>query len=264
MIWDMLRGSFLLEPSLRDLEVGSQPWFEGQLRIIRSRPLVRASYDRWYNLMLEDVRTGTCSANQILEIGSGAGYVKLLDPSVIASDIVPGKADLVLDAQALPFADESLRGILCTHVLHHIPNVELFFAEARRTLALNGVLAMIDVAHTALARFLFGHFHPEDYDASAKDWALNPERPCGGANQALSWMVFVRDRERFERLFPELRVECIELLPWLGYLAGGGVTRRNLIPKGVARILLGIDDRTAFTRGIFGLHWHIRIRKVVA
>ena len=51
------------------------------------------------------------------------------------------------------------------------------------------------------------------------------------SNQALSWMVFVRDRDRFEKLFPGLVIEEFAFTPWLAYLISGGVTMRDLIPR---------------------------------
>ncbi len=179
-------GALLGSPVLFGMEQGSPEWFEAQRQMILARPLVRMTYDRWYGTMLGDVAsvpgdTGT----PILEIGSGAGYVKTIDSRVITSDIVEGLSDRVVDAQQLPFSDGSLRGILLTHVFHHIPNVQRFLAEAYRTLVPGGVISLIDVAHTPLARLLFGRFHPEGYESSARDWTLDITQPVGGANQAL-------------------------------------------------------------------------------
>jgi SAM-dependent methyltransferase len=252
----------LSEPLLDGLETGSPEWFAVQREIIDSRPLVRRTYRRWYASMLADVESSPArEGTRILEIGSGSGYVKTIDASVITSDIAPGNVDMVIDAQALPFDDCSLRGILLTHVFHHIPDVRKFLREATRTLIPGGVISMIDVAHTPLARLIFGRFHPEDYDARREQWALDPQRPLGGANQALTWIVLKRDVKHFEESFPELQLECIERLPWLGYMLSGGVTRRNLIPSPVASAISGLDRLAESLNPLCSLHWHIRIRK---
>ena len=125
----------------------------------------------------------------------------------------------------------SLRALFLTHVFHHIPDVERFLREAERVLVPGGVIAMIEVPHTPLARFFFRHFHPEPYDDRAATWAFDQSDAMLDSNQALSWIVFFRDRERFERLFPGLGVDPPGFLPWLGYLVSGGVTRRNLVPR---------------------------------
>jgi SAM-dependent methyltransferase len=256
------RAPLLAEPLLDGLEMGSPEWFAAQRTIIATRPLVRQTYERWYGAMLADVASvrGYRDA-KILEIGSGSGYVKTIDPRVITSDVVPGNVDMIIDAQRLPFDDASLRGILLTHVFHHIPDVTKFLHEAIRVLVPGGVIAMIDVAHTPLARLLFGRFHPEDYTSGRREWALDPDAPAAGANQALTWIVFQRDRAAFEASFPELRLECIERLPWLGYLFSGGVTRRNLIPDPIARAIGRLDAIATVANPLCSLHWHIRVRK---
>lgn len=255
----------LEDPALAGIEIGSEQWFEAQRTIIASRPLVRETYDRWYSDMLRDVRSAPdFQDTRVLEIGSGAGYVKNVDPSVITSDVVGGHADMIVDAQNLPFQDASLRGILLTHVFHHIPDVTKFLAEAMRVLVPGGVVTMIDVAHTPLSRLIFGRFHPEKYDHNVTEWELDTSGTYGGANQALSWMVFVRDRALFESRFPSLTIECIEYLPWLGYMLSGGGTRRDLIPASLVPAVRALDSVFTTLNPLCALHWHIRLRKSTA
>lgn len=256
----MAKAQLFEDPALAGVQLGSEEWFEAQRSIIDSRPLIKASYDRWYGTMLADVAT-VARPGTVLEIGSGSGYVKSLDSTVITSDVVPGHSDMLVDAERLPFADESLKGILLTHVFHHIPHVEKFLAEAQRTLVPGGVVTMIDVAHTPLARLVFGRFHPEAYDHRVKAWELDTSGPYGGANQAMSWVVFQRDRKRLRDLFPQLCVEAMDFLPWLGYLLSGGATRRNFIPAPTVPFMKSLDSATTPLNPLCALHWHIRIRK---
>jgi SAM-dependent methyltransferase len=256
----MSNAQIFEEPALAGVEIGSARWFEVQREIIASRPLVNATYERWYRAMLGDAAT-VAADGKILEIGSGSGYVKRLDPDVVTSDIVPGHSDMVVDARQLPFADASLKAILLTHVFHHVPDIRRFLCEADRTLVPGGVVTMIDVAHTPLSRLVFGHFHPERYDARAEDWALPAGDSYGGANQALSWIVFRRDRARFAREFPGFAVETIEYLPWFGYLLSGGATRRDLVPRFAVGLVRSLDEVTEVMNPLCALHWHICLRK---
>ena len=235
-----------------------------QRRVIASRPLVRRTYDRWYNTMLSDARSVDGHEDApMLEIGSGSGYINAFDSSIITSDIVPGSADMIIDAQRLPFADNSLRAIFLTHVFHHIPDVRLFMREALRTLVDGGIMSIIDIAHTPLARLLFGNDALEDYYLPpAGAWHLDSSRRADGANQALAWVVFGRDRSIFEAEFPDLRLECSDHLPWLGYLCSGGVTRRNLVPSMFSGAIAWLDQLAEAANGAGSLHRHIRLRKV--
>jgi hypothetical protein len=124
-----------------------------------------------------------------------------------------------------------------------------------------GVIAMIEVPHTPFARFFFDRFHPEPYDDRALAWAFDQSDAMRDSNQALSWIVFFRDRERFERLFPGLAVEPPRFLPWLGYLVSGGVTKRNLVPGFLVPLLRALDRGLAPLDPWMALHWHLAVRK---
>jgi hypothetical protein len=141
---------------------------------------------------------------------------------------------MVCDARRLPFADASLRGIVMVDALHHLQEVELFFAEADRTLREGGRLVMLEPWNTWFAWLVYGHLHPEPF-SPGHDWSLDGlgsgAGPLSRANGALPWIVFERDRERFQRLFPGLAIVGIELDYPFSYLASGGVSCRALAPS---------------------------------
>ena len=72
------------------------------------------------------------------------------------------------------------------------------------------------------------------------EWEFASSGPLSGANGALPWMVFVRDRAEFEREFPELEVARIEPFLAFRYLVSGGVSMRSLMP--------------GFTHGVWAAH----------
>jgi len=250
----------LKEPRLQGLSPGSPEFFDAQRSLIMSRSLLKRAYDDWYRRQLEDLRSAPGSG-AALELGSGGSYLKTIEPSLITSDVVPNVADRVVDGRALPFADESLRAVLLSHVFHHIPDVDAFFREAQRTLVPNGVVSLIEMAHTPFARFFFKNFHHEPYQDQLREWSFVQHDSMMDSNQALSWMVFVRDRDRFESRYPGLRIETLELMPWLTYFCSGGVTARYLIPRFMNPVLIGLEYLVRPLAPVFSLFWHIRLRK---
>lgn len=246
---------------LAGLDIGSRERVRAQRQLIAAKPLIKRAYDLWYKRLLQDADSVAAPAGaRVLELGSGASYLKDLRPDIITSDVISGVADMVVDGRRLPFADASLKAIVMSHVFHHLPDVEAFLREADRTLVPGGVVAMIDETHTPWARFFFGVLHPEPYDDRAAEWAFDA-KDAAAANQALSWMVFVRDQERFQRLFPRLRLERREYLPWLSYLLAGGVNLPDFVPRPLAGAVARLDTWLRPLDRFCAIHWHLTLRK---
>jgi SAM-dependent methyltransferase len=252
--------AWLKDPLLKDLQPGSPEFFAAQKAILLNRPLLKRCYDDWYARLLRDARSAR-QPGVIVELGSGGGYLKDLEPSIVTSDVVDNVADRVIDARHLPFADNSVRALLLTHVFHHIPDADAFFKEAERALVPGGVISMIEVAHTPFARFFFKNFHHEPYEDDRREWSFAQNDSMMDSNQALSWMVFARDRAEFEKRHPALKIEGMSFLPWLTYLLSGGVTARNLIPNWMNGLLIWIERLLQPLASFFSLHWHICVKK---
>jgi SAM-dependent methyltransferase len=251
----------LKEPSLRGLQPGSPQFFAVQRKLILHRSLLKRHYDDWNRRLLADAMSAP-SGGTIVELGSGGSYLKDIAPAIVTSDVVPDAAQLVVDARALPFPDHSIRALLMVHVFHHIADVRAFVREAERTLIPGGVISMIEVAHTPFARFFFRHFHHERYEDASVNWEFAQSDSMTDSNQALSWIVFDRDRDRFKRQYPRLKIESLQLLPWLPYFASGGVTMRCLVPGFLNGLVFGMEYLLAPLERVFSLFWHIRIRKM--
>jgi hypothetical protein len=133
----------------------------------------------------------------VLELGSGGEFFESVCPRVLTSDVMRlPSVDMVLDARALPFAAGSLRSSVGTNVLHHVPDIELFLTEAVRVLKLGGRLIFIEPWVTGLSRMVYQHFHHEPFEPSL-GWDIVGTGPLTGANGALPWIVFDRDRRLF-------------------------------------------------------------------
>src|SRR6266568_325310 len=109
---------WLKEPSLQGLRPGSAKFFALQKNLIRQRSLLKRAYDDWYRRLLHDARSAP-PGGAIVELGSGGSYLKDIEPGIVTSDVVPDVAELVVDGRALPFADQSVRALLLSHVFHH-------------------------------------------------------------------------------------------------------------------------------------------------
>lgn len=219
--------SRLLEhPLTRGLPVDDPRTTSLRREIIRSKPYLRALYREWYGRLVERLR----KREHVLELGAGAGFLKEFLPQAICSEVFPTEGiDLVADARLLPFADASLDAVLLTDVLHHIPDVESFFREASRCMRTCGQVLMIEPWRSAWSTWVYTNLHPEPFVTDG-DWTLPDTGPLSGANGALPWILFERDRPLFESRFPKWKIRSIEPMMPMCYLLSGGVSMRSLAP----------------------------------
>jgi len=217
----------LAHPLTASLDIDDPATTELRRKIILSKPFLKAIYDEWYAMLALEVPPGDGLA---VEFGSGGGYAAKFIPKLITTEVFPSAVQMVCNAQAMPFADGALRAIVMTNVLHHLPNVRQFFAEATRCLRPLGRILMVEPWVTSWSRFVYRNFHHEPFDPEARDWEFPASRPLSGANGALPWIVISRDQKKFQEEFPKLRIENVQPFLPFRYLVSGGVGMRSLMP----------------------------------
>jgi SAM-dependent methyltransferase len=223
----MLRA-LLAHPLTRGLDLDDPNTTAMRRRIVQSKPFLRAIYLEWYRKLAGDLPGGD---GRVLELGSGAGFFRDVVGEAICSEIfVCPNIDVVCDGQRMPFGDSSLRAIVMTDVFHHLPRAREFLREATRSVRPGGVVAMIEPWVTSWSKIIYTKLHHEPFRPEAEAWEFPSSGPLSGANGALPWIVFERDRERFEREFPQWKIERVEKIMPMRYLLSGGVSMRSLLP----------------------------------
>ena len=258
MTADLLRR-LLAHPLTASLHVDDPATTELRKRIIASKPFLKAIYDEWYAMLARELPAGE---GLVVEFGSGGGYATQFIPGLVTSEVFasPG-VQVVSNAQAMPFADGTLRGVVMTNVLHHMPRVRSFFAEATRCLRPGGKILMIEPWVTSWSKIVYTRLHHEPFDPNSAEWTFPPRGPLSGANNAMPWIVFERDRARFEAEFPELSVEKIRPFMPFRYLVSGGVTMRNLMPGFTHGAWLGLENLLKSQMPRLGLFAFVAIRR---
>ena len=197
-------------------------------KIIRSKRFLNSIYREWYSLQAAQL---PAVSGSVLEIGSGAGFFDELYPAVISSEVFFCPfVKTILNGMTLPFPNVSLQAVVMTDVFHHIPDVKRFLREAVRTLTPGGRIIMIEPWVSGWSRWVMDHFHSEPMDIEMETWQFPSTGPLSGSNQALPWIVFERDRELFEKAFPDLEIVNIQPFMPFRYLLSGGVSSRAMAP----------------------------------
>jgi SAM-dependent methyltransferase len=202
--------------------------------------VLRLVYDDFYDRIAT-----ACGCGLAIEIGGGTGNLKRRLSEVVATDIQFAPwLDCVADAQRLPFADACAANIVMVDVLHHLQFPVIFFREAARVLRPGGRVLMVEPAITWGSGLFYRLFHHEPARTSADvlgDGAPDAGRDPYASNQAIPTLLATRDRDRFHRLLPALRIASVQWFSLAAYPLSGGFQPWSLIGEGGARRLLRIE-----------------------
>lgn len=217
------------------------------LEVWKKKPVLQAIYTDFYERILGSLKPGLT-----LEIGAGIGNLKQYCPDVIATDVVDAPwIDRVMDAQAMPFEDQSIQNIVGIDVLHHIERPVRFFKEALRVLVKGGRIILLDPAITPIS-YPFYTIHEEPVkmrENPLEDGELDPYRKPFDANQAIPTLLFNRYLSAFQDSFPQLELISKTYLSLWVYPLSGGFQSWCLIPQCLIRPLLRLEQKLESSMG---------------
>jgi SAM-dependent methyltransferase len=199
----------------------------------------------------------------VVELGSGAGFVKEVIPEIITSDVVPyAGVDRVIDGTRMPFPDGSVRAIFLLNVFHHIADATAFLREAQRCLAPGGRMLIVDQHPGWISSLILRVGHHEPFRPEAERWEFETSGPLSGANGALAWIVFHRDAAKFAATFPSLSLQGYVPHTPLRYWLAGGLKDWSLLPGWAFSFATWIDRALIGVSSHFGSFVDIEILKL--
>lgn len=206
-------------------KIDSIEWLDHDREIINNKKFLNLIYKDFY-LKIKSFRL----PKPIVEIGSGAGFIKKIIPGVITTDVINTYGvDIKAFAEKLPFKKKSIASIVMVNVFHHIKDPEQALKEFDRILVAGGKIVMIEPWVTTFSKFIYKNFHHENFDEKS-NWKVKGKGRMSDANGALPWIVFNRDRSKFNKMFPNLKVVSIKPHTPFKYLFSGGLSKPQLLP----------------------------------
>ncbi|MEZ6089651.1 MAG: class I SAM-dependent methyltransferase [Pirellulaceae bacterium] len=229
--------------------------------IILRKPALRNLYLEVYQRYAR-VLAQCPSDGLAIELGAGAGFAKQVIPELVTADVLPySTVEIVFDACRMPFDDNSLRFVCMLNVFHHIADIPTFLRECRRCLKPGGRMLIVDQFPGWISHWVLQYFHHEPYNPASQEWGFASSGPLSGANGALAWIVFIRDRELFEQRFPELRIVDITSHTPLRYWASGGLKWWSMIPGPCWKMACLVDATLIRCSSKFGSFMDIELEK---
>lgn len=237
----------LYESGTGALDVDGTDLIAAHSQSLTRKPLLKSAYETFYRDMIDSCERRLCVDGLELELGSGVGFLKELRPSVITSDIRPiPTVERVLHAEHMDLPDRSVRCIYAINVFHHLSDPNRFFSELCRVLKPGGGCVLIEPHNGLASSFLHRNMHKDEhFDPEARSWKTHEIRgPLSGANQALAYIVFERDRRCFDEQYGrdlEL-VDQFYSLNSLRHFFSGGLNFRQLLPSFTESFLRAMEQ----------------------
>jgi SAM-dependent methyltransferase len=257
---------WLTEPAVRGVNVDSPDLIDVHRRVLESKPMIRGVFEEIYRLCRTLDERYLSGDGLRVEVGAGISLMHEVYQEVLATDVKASPyVQLVVDALAMPFDAGSVRTIYGINCFHHFADPDRFFDELERVVVAGGGAVLVDPYHGPFARWLYPRlFTTERYDPNQANWTA-PGSDMGtmtGANQALTYVVFVRGRERLAETHPGLElVGTLPITNYPRYLLSGGLNFRQLAPT-IAIGPLKVVERAMRPLGrALALHHAIVIRK---
>lgn len=258
------------EPGMKKIDINGSDRIVAEREILFSKKLMVYVLKELYKACMDLGEKYFTAEGLNVEIGAGSSMVKHYYPNVITTDIVPSPyIDKILNAQNMDFEDSSIRMIFGKDCFHHFSQPKLFLKELNRVLKPEGGCILVEPYHGFFASLIFTYLHEPDrecFDKNQKRWDSNKDKasPMSGANQALSYIVFVRDKELFKKKFPSL--EIVKILPlknYLQYLLSGGVTFKQLVPDFIIPGIKFLEWILSPLVNKLAIHYIIVLRKII-
>ena len=189
------------EQDLKTVDINGDERIRAHRSILARKKMLRDVFHENFKLMKSLSSKHLNNDGTSLELGSGATSIKSVLPNVITSDVVHSEFnDRRIDAMDMDISDNDLSVIYAQNVFHHIPAPEKSLSEPDRIQKQGGGIILIEPFCGALAAFIYSKFITEEiFDKKQVGWSSDHKGPMLGENQALSYIVFKRDRDIFEK-----------------------------------------------------------------
>jgi SAM-dependent methyltransferase len=254
----------LQDKRLKGIDIDSRERVLVHKKILKTKRMIQEVFKEFHILFDSIDREYFSGIGGRLEIGAGASHIKESFPDVLSSDIVMSEdIDLVIDATNINLPNSSLRTIFAQNVFHHISDPNKFFNELDRVLVPGGGAILIEPYYGVMASIFYKRISKyEHFDKKQELWTSRSINPMSGANQALSYIVFVRDRLKFENNHPHLEIILISTIGnYLRYILSGGINFIQLAPDFLIPPLKFFEKILSPFKNILALHYLIVIRK---
>ena len=203
----------------------------------------------YYSALYKKIEDQIEKPNQILEIGAGAGISKnfLNLPNIIRTDYLNWDSNVGvqgnIDAERLPFAENSFDAIFGVDMIHHVNNPYKVLEESIRVSKNNGKIIFIEPYVSVFSFIIYKLFH-EERTTYSYDFlnTYDPSNPQEG-DQGVAKAMFQSKKGRAFLKKKDYQIKKITLSTFhpLSFFSTGGLSKPLKINSRIVRFILKIE-----------------------
>ena len=257
-------SKYLVDHRLKGIDVNSNKLLEVHNISLQEKPIMRNVFKRFYTVCRSLDEKYFTGQGKRIEIGSGVSFIKELYPDIVTSDIKESQnIDNVLDVHNMNICNSSLRAVYGINCFHHFHTPDLFFRELQRVLEKGGGCILIEPHYGLLANYFYRNLHESEHFNKEQNGWDESDTVLPGANQALSYVIFKRDKSIFLNRYNNLQIVYHKPLSnYIQYFMSGGLNFRQLSPSYTLPLLKTFEIVLLPFIFIFALHHVYVIRKI--
>ena len=203
---------------------------EERIGFEKSNKALGCIYKEWYEIISKQL-SEIDGIN--IELGCGASFINQINKSIKKTDVfLNSNTDFKLNAMDIGDRFENqISNLILINVFHHISDPEFFLKAAEKSLLVGGRIIMIEPSNNYWSRLVYKLIGHEPFDTRQIEWKFESKDPLLDSNQALSWIIFERDYQKFKNLFPSFSlIQKKNMMPF-SYLLSGGHSFNTRIGK---------------------------------
>lgn len=257
--------NWLRDPLLAGMDVDGAKRLELHRKMLEKKRMLREVFTDFHHLFRRLEEQFLSGEGARVELGAGVSPMRDSYPEVLATDIVDAPhLDKVVNAETMDLRDKSVKVIYGQNCFHHFPHPDRFFQELNRVLVPGGGCILLEPYYGPFATYLYKRlFRTEGFDKTYPSWETPVVGPMNGANQALSYIVFIRDKNLFETRHKNLKIVHRETAGnYLKYLISGGLNFRQMLPDSFTGFIGFVEKIISPLNRWVALHHVVVIRKL--
>jgi SAM-dependent methyltransferase len=237
-------------------------------KILESKKMLKSCYSDFYLKIFQiEKKFKKKRYKEVrLELGSGVGFIKNFDKKIITSDVVYNKfTDKTVDANKIPYKNNKIDSIFGIFCFHHFKDPFNFLKDVQKKLKIGGLCILIEPYYGPLASVIYKKVHKSEYFNTKEtfNYKIKNKTAMEKANQALSYIYFVKNKKKFYKEFPKLKIIHTSVFNnYLRFLFSGGLNFKKLLPDFLIIFIKFLEVIMSPFKKIFGIHYIIVIKKI--